>query len=97
MDERKIPTIDVVDLITRLKREFPHVELVVDEEVKKQGIWENTFHVLKLTKLLGHRFEKPIKTSISLKKDSYISENEYQTIKNMMNESFSKYKLLGIV
>lgn len=95
--ERELPTIDVVDVKTKLKNEFPHVEFIVDEEERKHPIiGTDTYHVFKLKKLLGHTFEQPVKTSISIKKDAYITEKEFQGIKKMMWESFNKFKLLGI-
>jgi len=84
---------DVVDLLTKLKREFPHVEFVIDEE-KNRGV---VYQKFKLTKLFDQRFERPIPTSISIRKDSTINEKEFDVIRRNMWESFAQHKLMGLI
>jgi len=95
MSKEKV--IDVVDLYGRLKKDFPHVEFKIEDEEKQIGSSMHTFHRFKVTKLFNNEFETPIKTTISMLKDSYMTESEYYELNHKMWESFGRDKLLGLI
>ena len=88
--------IDVVDLYGRLKKDFPHVEFKIENEERQVGSSIHTFHKFKVSKLFNCEFERPLKTTISMLKDSYMTESEYYELNHKMYESFSQTKLLGL-
>jgi hypothetical protein len=89
--------IDVVDLYGRLKKDYPHVEFKIEDEVKKFGSSLHTFHRFKIVKLFNYEFEKPLKTTISMLQNSYMTEFEYYKLNHKMWESFGQHKLLGLI
>lgn len=86
--------LDVIDVLTNLKKKYPHVELVVEEVEKPIG---RDYYKFYLKKLFDTTFEPPIKTSISMLKNNEISTKDYQLIEKMMDESFSQAKYLGLI
>lgn len=84
---------DTIDVFTRLKKEFPHVNFEIRRELNKFKSPENRFY---LTSLLNQNFETPIKTNIVITENQYLTESEYYVIYKNMFESFNKRKLLGL-
>lgn len=88
--------LSIVDTIAQLKKEFPHVEFILEETERKWGSGKAEFYVFKLVKLNNQKFDPPIKTSLFCKKDYYIEEEEFDVARKKMWESFNKTKLLGL-
>jgi hypothetical protein len=86
--------LDVVDIYTKLKKSYPHVEFSIFEEEKPIGRDYYTFHKFKLERLFNTRFNPPIKTSISFLKGDYIDDHDFYQLELKMNESFNLEKLL---
>lgn len=88
--------LDTVDVLRKLEKDFPHLQFHVIEEKRPHS---KPLHRLYLVAMDGvglQNFEKPIKTSIALLEDHYITEQEYSVIYNKMFESFNVFKLLGL-
>lgn len=89
IEEVKPKLYDVIDVYSKLKKEFPHVHFDIDEEPNRR----NYFRLL-LVGIFNQKFERPIKTTISIHKDQYLNEFEFVEVRKKMEEGFKLSNLL---
>jgi hypothetical protein len=81
---------DVVDVLKKLNDEFPYLKFVTEDRVLRVGLGEYNHHIFMLKRLNKNTFETPIKTSISLRENETLMEDEYQKISRKIYESFEE-------
>lgn len=87
---------DIIDVFRKLKKDFPHLQFLIKPE---KNTFRGTYVRLYLVAINGvslQVFDEPIKTSIVLIDDQYITDQEYYLIYNKVFESFNTHKLLGL-